>query len=277
MRANATAAGKAAGWRHVQGGLGGVAARYGAENSIQRVNEERARQYAMLTEEEKSMPIDAPLTDDLDLSNTDMASMDQPIPGSNIGFRMLQKLGWKAGSGLGRRQQGIIDPIRFDVKEEVLGVGAESHYREMSKMTTSERKRLESESQLNETPEQAAVREAKAEQRRRQDQNVQDELSNLRCTLCNKQYTKAIEYQAHLDSYDHNHRKRFADMRRDHRVESGATSAAAAEDRMLAKRIAAAAKAEPSAPAPAPKALEQNDERPVLKFSFKAKPKAKRR
>lgn len=66
-------------------------------------------------------------------------------------------------------------------------------------------------------------------------------------------------------------------MRRDHRVESGATSAAAAEDRMLAKRIAAAAKAEPSAPAPAPKALEQNDERPVLKFSFKAKPKAKRR
>lgn len=169
--------------------------------------EERARQYAMLTEEEKSMPIDAPLTDDLDLSNTDMASMDQPIPGSNIGFRMLQKLGWKAGSGLGRRQQGIIDPIRFDVKEEVLGVGAESHYREMSKMTTSERKRLESESQLNETPEQAAVREAKAEQRRRQDQNVQDELSNLRCTLCNKQYTKAIEYQAHLDSYDHNHRK----------------------------------------------------------------------
>lgn len=27
------------------------------------------------------------------------------------------------------------------------------------------------------------------------------------CNLCNKQYKLAIEFEAHLSSYDHNHRK----------------------------------------------------------------------
>ena len=27
------------------------------------------------------------------------------------------------------------------------------------------------------------------------------------CTLCDKQYTKISEYETHLSSYDHNHRK----------------------------------------------------------------------
>ncbi len=29
------------------------------------------------------------------------------------------------------------------------------------------------------------------------------------CQLCNKQYTLAMEYEAHLSSYDHNHKQRF--------------------------------------------------------------------
>jgi len=34
------------------------------------------------------------------------------------------------------------------------------------------------------------------------------------CSLCNKQYSKISEYEQHLDSYDHNHKKRFLDMRK---------------------------------------------------------------
>lgn len=43
----------------------------------------------------------------LDLSSTDMASMDEHLPESNIGYKLLMKMGWKAGQGLGSSQQGL--------------------------------------------------------------------------------------------------------------------------------------------------------------------------
>lgn len=39
------------------------------------------------------------------------ASTTIPIPESNIGFKMLKKLGWKSGEGLGKDQQGLSMPI----------------------------------------------------------------------------------------------------------------------------------------------------------------------
>jgi phage/plasmid primase-like uncharacterized protein len=33
------------------------------------------------------------------------------------------------------------------------------------------------------------------------------------CELCNKQYKLAMEFETHLSSYDHNHKKRFKEMR----------------------------------------------------------------
>ncbi|CAF4761124.1 unnamed protein product, partial [Rotaria sp. Silwood2] len=30
---------------------------------------------------------------------------------SNVGHKLLQKMGWQEGAGLGRREQGIIEPI----------------------------------------------------------------------------------------------------------------------------------------------------------------------
>ena len=43
------------------------------------------------------------------------------------------------------------------------------------------------------------------------EQKIQTEVQEIRkvfyCDLCNKQYKLAMEFEAHLSSYDHNHRK----------------------------------------------------------------------
>lgn len=43
------------------------------------------------------------------------------------------------------------------------------------------------------------------------EQKIQTEVKEIRkvfyCELCNKQYKLAMEFEGHLSSYDHNHRK----------------------------------------------------------------------
>uniref|UniRef100_A0A2D4PWK1 G-patch domain-containing protein n=1 Tax=Micrurus surinamensis TaxID=129470 RepID=A0A2D4PWK1_MICSU len=42
----------------------------------------------------------------------------------NIGSRMLQAMGWKEGSGLGRKKQGIVTPIEAPTRVRGSGLGA---------------------------------------------------------------------------------------------------------------------------------------------------------
>ena len=56
------------------------------------------------------------------------ASMDQAIPSSNPGFQLLQKMGWNAGQGLGKKGQGRVDPVRLDANEFKMGLGKNSEY-----------------------------------------------------------------------------------------------------------------------------------------------------
>ncbi|EPS61467.1 hypothetical protein M569_13330, partial [Genlisea aurea] len=46
---------------------------------------------------------------------------------------------------------------------------------------------------------------------------IQSDVKEIRkvffCELCNKQYKLAMEFEAHLSSYDHNHRNRFKQMK----------------------------------------------------------------
>ena len=51
------------------------------------------------------------------------ASLDKPIDSSNIGFRLLAKMGWTQGQGLGRLGQGIKEPIRMQLNVDGLGLG----------------------------------------------------------------------------------------------------------------------------------------------------------
>ena len=45
------------------------------------------------------------------------------IPASNIGFKMLQQMGYKPGVALGKHGQGATEPINMDVKVNRTGLG----------------------------------------------------------------------------------------------------------------------------------------------------------
>lgn len=56
--------------------------------------------------EDFRLPINHKPTENVDLDNVEQASLDTKLTASNIGFRLLQKMGWK-GKGLGKDEQGM--------------------------------------------------------------------------------------------------------------------------------------------------------------------------
>ena len=45
---------------------------------------------------------------------------------NKVGQKMLEKLGWKSGDGLGKEQQGMKDPITLNANHNSKGLGHES-------------------------------------------------------------------------------------------------------------------------------------------------------
>lgn len=62
------------------------------------------------------------------------SSPDAPIPSDNPGFRMLQRMGWREGSGLGRKEQGRKEPVRLVCVVGRGGLGIEREYDEQAKV-----------------------------------------------------------------------------------------------------------------------------------------------
>ncbi|XP_058076523.1 uncharacterized protein LOC131225112 isoform X2 [Magnolia sinica] len=163
--------------------------------------------------EDFCLPIDHRPTENLELDNLERASLDTQLTSSNVGFRLLQKMGWK-GKGLGKDEQGIVEPIRAGIRDPKLGVGKQEQDDFFTAEENVQRKKLDVE--LEETEEHAKKREVIAER----EQKIQTEVKEIRkvffCDLCNKQYKLAMEFEVHLSSYDHNHRKRFKEMKEMH-------------------------------------------------------------
>jgi len=148
--------------------------------------------------------------DDSELESISV-TMDSAIPEYNVGYKLLIKMGWKQNTGLGKSGSGIVDPIRIDLKEDKLGLGKKEIDDWYTEATNIKRKTMESELEM--TPELVKM----SEEKREKEENLQQELSDINkvfyCRLCNKQYKMITEYEKHLDSYDHNHKKRFQEMK----------------------------------------------------------------
>lgn len=51
------------------------------------------------------------------------ASVDRPLAQDNIGFKLLNKMGWKEGAGLGKHEQGATEPVKVSSKNTRTGLG----------------------------------------------------------------------------------------------------------------------------------------------------------
>lgn len=106
--------------------------------------------------EEFQLPISHRPVENLDTSHLEQATLDTQLSSSNVGFRLLQKMGWK-GKGLGKDEQGIVEPIKAGVRDAKLGVGKQEQDDFYTAEENIQRKKLEVE--LEETEEQAKKRE----------------------------------------------------------------------------------------------------------------------
>lgn len=62
-----------------------------------------------------------------------------------------------------------------------------------------------------------------------QTESARSALSSFTCALCNKSYSRHPEYEAHISSYDHQHRKRLQDLKQLSRDPNAAEKARRAE------------------------------------------------
>ncbi|KAJ3043670.1 hypothetical protein HDV00_004443 [Rhizophlyctis rosea] len=158
------------------------------------------------------------LDEDFDYTNAfqsedaEPSSMDTHLPEHNIGYKLLTKMGWSKGRGLGREGGGRVVPIPIVFKDDSLGVGKSEELDTYHVESTAKRKALDSERLLEETDEQRMDRETKVARVEAIKDEIKTVTAAFYCALCDKQYSKISEYEAHLSSYDHHHRKRFKEM-----------------------------------------------------------------
>jgi uncharacterized protein (UPF0297 family) len=115
-----------------------------------------------------------------------------------------------------------VDPIRIDLKRDALGVGKAEELMEYHVSSTAQRRALDSEKQLEETEEEKLKRQMDTLKKEEVKNDIKEILRAFYCELCDKQYSKISEYEQHLQSYDHHHKKRFKDMRDTSKKSEGA-------------------------------------------------------
>ncbi|KAJ3367200.1 hypothetical protein GGF31_007697 [Allomyces arbusculus] len=195
-----------------------------------------------------------------DSRRTPAPAIDVPLNQSNIGFRLLTKLGWTAGQGVGK-VAGRIDPIPMTTNVGTLGLGKLAQDQRIAASAgvrpTTTAERIARESDVDRSKREQLVQEVA------ETQAIKTQvLRPFYCVLCDKQYAKVAEFENHLSSYDHHHRKRLKALRESERKPKGEGERAAKrakkqdEDEVLRMMRAAtggsAVGSDASVPAPHP-------------------------
>jgi len=212
-------------WQEVEGGMGGLARRFGS-GSMSMTLAERDAQWTSALEDEldseggsggRSLLMSATErpTQSFDSTGVEMASMSTPLSGENRGYILLRKMGWRENSGLGKHGDGLLEPVRLREIHfgTTIGLGKDSEYATAAKEATEARREMLSERIDRESVEERQQREA-AHARQECIRSAREaEIQCFYCDVCDKQYVKVTEYENHLSSYDHHHKKRFKEMR----------------------------------------------------------------
>jgi G-patch domain/Zinc-finger double-stranded RNA-binding len=133
------------------------------------------------------------------------ASLDKPIGAECRGHKLLLKMGWVVGTGLGKNKQGRLEPIVLREESTGLGLGKSSEYDTKIKEVTASRKLLSTE--VAETAEEKAKREVAGARLDQTKTDVKEMNKSFYCEDCDKQYKTVSEFANHLSSYDHHHTK----------------------------------------------------------------------
>eukprot|EP00002_Diphylleia_rotans_P011676 TRINITY_DN22_c0_g2_i2.p1 TRINITY_DN22_c0_g2~~TRINITY_DN22_c0_g2_i2.p1 ORF type:complete len:334 (-),score=106.53 TRINITY_DN22_c0_g2_i2:82-1083(-) len=182
--------------------------------------------------------------DEHDAKEAQRASLDKGIAESNIGYKMLLKMGWKEKTGLGKDGSGIAEPIRVDTKADRMGLGRATYEKQYTDPENIKRITLLSE--LAEDDEIVVKHTLKREKEEELKKVILDNFRPFYCELCDKQYKSATEFETHLSSYEHNHKKRFVEMKamQDHKKTSNWKKKEKLNEEKEMKRYEALAKAQ---------------------------------
>ncbi|KAL0950882.1 hypothetical protein HGRIS_007641 [Hohenbuehelia grisea] len=148
----------------------------------------------------------------------EVITVETRIKPSNKGFALLAKMGWTEGKPLGLSEDGRVDPIPFQIKNDLTGLGKTNQDVRMIETTVSQRRELDSERQTKETEEQRRVREEHVARRTALDTEISSTLRAFYCELCDKQFKNVAQYDEHTNSYAHHHKARLKDMQANARI-----------------------------------------------------------
>ncbi|KAH0838599.1 hypothetical protein J3R83DRAFT_6920 [Lanmaoa asiatica] len=148
----------------------------------------------------------------------EVITVETKIKNTNKGFAMLAKLGWSEGQPLGLSGDGRVDPIPFQIKNDLTGLGKINQDVRMIETTVSQRRELDSERQRKETQDQRRAREDNVAKRAAVKSEISDTLKPFYCTLCEKQFQNVAQYDEHTNSYAHHHKARLKDMQANARL-----------------------------------------------------------
>ena len=69
-----------------------------------------------------------------------MQGLNRPLPSTSFGMKMLQKMGFKPGDGLGKEGDGIKEPVEIKLKYDKLGIGHEAEEQRLKEENEQQRK-----------------------------------------------------------------------------------------------------------------------------------------